>query len=35
MGIILPYSEEKLIELNSMNYKDRWNSVCREHCKFS
>lgn len=33
MGIVLPYSNIKLNKLNALDYKERWNSVCREHCK--
>lgn len=35
MGIVLPLDVEKLEELNKMNYKDRWNSVCRPHATMS
>jgi len=33
MGIVLPFSEKELNRLNSLDYKERWNSVCSEHCK--
>jgi hypothetical protein len=32
MGIVLPYTEEGLNRLNNLEYKERWNSVCRKHC---
>lgn len=31
MGILLPFDENKLTDLNKLNYKERWNSCCKKH----
>lgn len=33
MGIVLPYDDIVLQELNSLPYKERWNRCCKPTCK--